>query len=639
MKHGVIEVYGDATFNATVKVVNATLDGAMIYQDATNGLLSSGVYWDSDNSRMGVGISTPATTVQVNGSLSVGSQTTDDFGLPLFVNSESQTFTLFDDLTTLSNINAGFGRRQNITRDSGIVLTSAAAASASGENRIYFSHYKTNDASVSKTGLQAAIIGQGNAGGLANGGYLRLQGSSDGLTLSDVARVTGTEFVINPSSTSIPLRAAGDTATHLLCTDPATDRVGINNATPDVLFHVETDSALPTEFVRFSDTLITNSRLTWGVDDGSTYSLGDLYYFYTSAASLGMGFNDVKDLVFTATGPVFNAGNANIDWQVNWNSGTSIFVLGSDGSVSFVDSAVTISSTAATFTGDLTVDTDTLHVDSVTSRIGFGTVTPHAQVQFSNVQADRRMVLYESADNDHEFYGFGTPVNTLRYQVPIGATHRFYEALTSTTSQSIMRIGDGKVVINDEGADIDFQVESVGLATTLYNNAATARTGFGTSSPSHPIHVKRNGETQDISPVGNRLSDVILQIEPLSTTGEDCDIVAIGHRNNVANSPVVSYWLGNYDNDTGTTHYIGQMCGEVTNTTDNHGDLIFYTFTAGLLSGRKEALRLVEDGDVEMAYNLKVEGSEIDFTNLPTSDPLVAGRLWNNSGVLTVSAG
>ena len=29
----------------------------------------------------------------------------------------------------------------------------------------------------------------------------------------------------------------------------------------------------------------------------------------------------------------------------------------------------------------------------------------------------------------------------------------------------------------------------------------------------------------------------------------------------------------------------------------------------------------------------------LNMTNLPTSDPAVAGQLWNNSGALTVSAG
>ena len=37
-------------------------------------------------------------------------------------------------------------------------------------------------------------------------------------------------------------------------------------------------------------------------------------------------------------------------------------------------------------------------------------------------------------------------------------------------------------------------------------------------------------------------------------------------------------------------------------------------------------------GDVVMAAN-------VDFTGLPTSDPLVAGRLWNDSGTIKISAG
>ena len=37
--------------------------------------------------------------------------------------------------------------------------------------------------------------------------------------------------------------------------------------------------------------------------------------------------------------------------------------------------------------------------------------------------------------------------------------------------------------------------------------------------------------------------------------------------------------------------------------------------------------------------NLTVTGSVVIMNNLPTSDPLVAGQLWSNAGVLTVSAG
>ena len=37
--------------------------------------------------------------------------------------------------------------------------------------------------------------------------------------------------------------------------------------------------------------------------------------------------------------------------------------------------------------------------------------------------------------------------------------------------------------------------------------------------------------------------------------------------------------------------------------------------------------------------NLNLDGSQVDFTNLPTSDPNVAGRLYNDGGSLKISAG
>lgn len=39
------------------------------------------------------------------------------------------------------------------------------------------------------------------------------------------------------------------------------------------------------------------------------------------------------------------------------------------------------------------------------------------------------------------------------------------------------------------------------------------------------------------------------------------------------------------------------------------------------------------------AVTLTVSGSNVVITGLPTSDPSVAGALWSNSGVVTVSAG
>ena len=45
------------------------------------------------------------------------------------------------------------------------------------------------------------------------------------------------------------------------------------------------------------------------------------------------------------------------------------------------------------------------------------------------------------------------------------------------------------------------------------------------------------------------------------------------------------------------------------------------------------------DDNLKVDGNLSVTGAQIDFTNLPTSDPSVAGRLWNDNGTVKISAG
>ena len=51
-----------------------------------------------------------------------------------------------------------------------------------------------------------------------------------------------------------------------------------------------------------------------------------------------------------------------------------------------------------------------------------------------------------------------------------------------------------------------------------------------------------------------------------------------------------------------------------------------------------EKFRVTLDG-AKVTGNLEVTGAEVDFTALPTSDPSVAGRLWNDSNTVKISAG
>ena len=81
--------------------------------------------------------------------------------------------------------------------------------------------------------------------------------------------------------------------------------------------------------------------------------------------------------------------------------------------------------------------------------VGIGTTTSHAPLQFANTTVNRKIVLFETADNDHNFYGFGVNGAILRYQVDVTSSdHVFYAGSSVSSSTELMRIkGIGRVGI------------------------------------------------------------------------------------------------------------------------------------------------------------------------------------------------
>ena len=52
-----------------------------------------------------------------------------------------------------------------------------------------------------------------------------------------------------------------------------------------------------------------------------------------------------------------------------------------------------------------------------------------------------------------------------------------------------------------------------------------------------------------------------------------------------------------------------------------------------------EGVEVDDQNKMTITGDLQVNGIVITIANLPTSDPSVAGQLWANSNVVTVSAG
>ena len=159
-------------------------------------------------------------------------------------------------------------------------------------------------------------------------------------------------------------------------------------------------------------------------------------------------------------------------WSVTGNSGTTA-------GTNFIGTTDAI---------DFVVKTNATERVRVTSggNVGIGTSTPNAALQLGNVLSNRKFVLWEDANNDHQIYGFGINSFMLRYQVAsTSADHAFYAATNSTTSNELMRIkGNGNVGIgtstptslldiNDVGSNprMRFRLNNSGTGFTLgYNN-------------------------------------------------------------------------------------------------------------------------------------------------------------------------
>jgi len=116
-----------------------------------------------------------------------------------------------------------------------------------------------------------------------------------------------------------------------------------------------------------------------------------------------------------------------------------------------------------------------------TGNVGIGTTTPNALIQTNNNLSNRKIVLYETTNNDHQYFGFGINSASLRYQVDApGASHVFCAGSSSSASNEIMRIsGNGYVGIGTNNPTHPLTISTF-VATGAIQSASLVQFGNGT---------------------------------------------------------------------------------------------------------------------------------------------------------------
>jgi hypothetical protein len=103
---------------------------------------------------------------------------------------------------------------------------------------------------------------------------------------------------------------------------------------------------------------------------------------------------------------------------------------------------------------------------------GIGNNSPNALLQLGNSITNRKIVLFDQNNDDHQYYGFGINGGALRYQVSNTISdHIFYAGTSSSTSNELLRIkGNGAIAVNGNIGTAGQVLTSNGTGVTTWSN-------------------------------------------------------------------------------------------------------------------------------------------------------------------------
>jgi hypothetical protein len=100
------------------------------------------------------------------------------------------------------------------------------------------------------------------------------------------------------------------------------------------------------------------------------------------------------------------------------------------------------------------------------ARVSIGTPETNAVLQLDQSLTNRKIVLFQGTNNDHQFYGFGVNSATFRYQIPSTTdSHVWFAGTATPSSTELMRLtGTGQLTVGQSATSL-VTISKLGLLT------------------------------------------------------------------------------------------------------------------------------------------------------------------------------
>jgi len=258
--------------------------------------------------------------------------------------------------------------------------------------------------------------------------------------------------------------------------------------------------------------IIGNSNFTGGVNEfGGAITLstssgsGNSLFFKDS--DRGIGIQGTQNYVFTGTN---SGGTSDIVLYSTTGPNARIHIgntMNKSG-LSAVPAAIVLENNLLTVNGNATFSATGIFGGFVQATNGFRVPTNSGSLNFNGTSGQTKIIaINDSSPNDntrHDFYGFGTASNTLRYQSSFG-DHKFFSATSSSTSNELFRIyGTGKVATSlATGGDRNVLDDGLGNAifsgTGVFSGFVQATKGFRVPANSGSLNFNETIQNKIIS--------------------------------------------------------------------------------------------------------------------------------------------